>query len=417
MQLKGIIKFFTVVFIIVCVYQLSFTIATKIVENRAESVAAKGLVLDPPSSLSGAAKINYEDSVNDIFKTRRRLFLDSVQNETAYNFFWLMKYSYRDCRDRQLNLGLDLKGGMSLVLEISEEDVLKKLANNNPDAAFNKSVDQAGKLHTKEGGNFLAIFKEQYEKNVPNGKLANIFATVESYKGKINFNSSNSDVITVLTTDMNSAVSETFNVLKTRIDQFGVASPSITLQSNTGRIILELPGLDDPTRVRKILQQTAQLEFWNTYENEEVIDAIAQGDIALGTKLFNEMEGTKKDTATTAKDTTSTGISLTDLTANADTSKKSTDTSKVATKGITAKKDSSNLRPIFKYLEPNYDRENNKYGDGATIGYARGKDTAIINKYFGDEVMKTALPRDLRLLWTAKPLNEKTNVFALIAIK
>jgi SecD/SecF fusion protein len=141
-----------------------------------------------------------------------------------------MKYSYKDCRDRQLNLGLDLKGGMSLVLEISEEDVLKKLANNNPDAAFNKAVDEAGKIHTKEGGNFLAVFKEQYEKNVPNGKLANIFAAVESYKGKINFNSSNSDVIKAISTDMNSAVSETFNVLKTRIDQFGVASPTITFK-------------------------------------------------------------------------------------------------------------------------------------------------------------------------------------------
>jgi SecD/SecF fusion protein len=293
MQLKGLIKVFTIIFILVSIYQLSFTVATKIVENKAESFASKGLTLDPPSALSGASKILYEDSVSNIFKFKKRYFLDSVQNETAYNFFWLMKYSYKDCRDRQLNLGLDLKGGMSLVLEISEEDVLKKLANNNPDAAFNKAVDEAGKIHTKEGGNFLALFKEQYEKNVPNGKLANIFAAVESYKGTINFNSSNSDVIKAITKDMNSAVSETFNVLKTRIDQFGVASPTITLQANTGRIILELPGLDDPSRVRKILQQTAQLEFWDTYENEEVIDALAQGDIALGTKILTKIKQTE----------------------------------------------------------------------------------------------------------------------------
>lgn len=417
MQLKGLIKVFTIIFILVSIYQLSFTVATKIVENKAESFASKGLTLDPPSSLSGASKILYEDSVSNIFKGKKRYFLDSVQNETAYNFFWLMKYSYKDCRDRQLNLGLDLKGGMSLVLEISEEDVLKKLANNNPDAAFNKAVDEAGKIHTKEGGNFLAVFQEQYEKNVPNGKLANIFAAVESYKGAINFNSSNSDVIKAITKDMNSAVSETFNVLKTRIDQFGVASPTITLQANTGRIILELPGLDDPSRVRKILQQTAQLEFWDTYENEEVIDALAQGDIALGTKIFNENKTNGVDSATAAADTTG-GISLNDLTSNADTTKKATDSTKSTAKAdVPAKKDSSNLRPIFKYLEPNYDRENNKYGEGATIGYARGNDTAIINKYLGDEIMKTALPRDLRLLWTAKPMNAKSNVFALIAIK
>ncbi len=125
MQLKGLIKVFTIIFILVSIYQLSFTVATKIVENKAESFASKGLTLDPPSALSGASKILYEDSVSNIFKFKKRYFLDSVQNETAYNFFWLMKYSYKDCRDRQLNLGLDLKGGMSLVLEISEEDVFK----------------------------------------------------------------------------------------------------------------------------------------------------------------------------------------------------------------------------------------------------------------------------------------------------
>ena len=413
MHFKGLIKLFTIVFTLVCIYQLSFTVATKIVENKADDIASKGLSLATPANLTGAAAINYEDSVNDIFKTRRRAYLDSVQNETAYNFFWLIKYSYKDCRDRQLNLGLDLKGGMSLVLEISEEEVLKKMANNNPEPIFNQSVNEAAKIHTKEGGNFLKTFQSQYEKNAPNGKLANIFAVVESYKGKINYNSTNDEVIKVISVDMGSAVSETFNVLKTRIDKFGVASPNITLEKNSGRIILELPGIDDPTRVRKILQQTAQLEFWQTYENEEVIDLIAQGDIALGARIFNETAATE-DTATAANtsETVKEGISLSDLT-------KDTDVVADTAAKTTAKtgKDSSNLRPIFKYLEPNYDRENNRYGEGATIGYARGQDTSILNTYLGDAIVKASLPRDLRLLWTAKPINPKSNVFALIAIK
>src|SRR5690606_29556577 len=138
-----LVKFFTIIFALVCVYQLSFTVATKIVENKADAVASSGLELTVPTDLKGGDAINYEDSVSTIFKARKRAYLDSVQNETAYNFFGLIKYSYKDCRDRQLNLRLDLKGGISLVLEIAEEEVLKKLANNNPDPVFNKSVDEA----------------------------------------------------------------------------------------------------------------------------------------------------------------------------------------------------------------------------------------------------------------------------------
>lgn len=407
MNFKGLIKFFTIIFALVCVYQLSFTVATKIVENKADVVASNGLELAVPTGLKGGDAINYEDSVSTIFKTRKRAYLDSVQNETAYNFFGLIKYSYKDCRDRQLNLGLDLKGGISLVLEIAEEEVLKKLANNNPDPVFNKSVDEAAKIHSKEGGNFLKTFLGQYEKNAPEGKLANIFVPVETYKGKINYNSSNEEVVKAIAVDLNSAVNETFNVLKTRIDQFGVASPNITLESNSGRILLELPGADDPTRIRNILQQTAQLEFWQTYENEEVIELIAQGDIALGARLFNEGE-TLDDDADKTDSVSSSGISLSDLTGGATPD---------STTSAAGKKDSSNLRPIFKYLQPNYDQENNRYGEGATVGYARGQDTAILNKYLSDPIVKANLPRDLRLLWTAKPLSRNSNIYALIAIK
>jgi SecD/SecF fusion protein len=405
MQLKGLIKFFTVVFILVCAYQLAFTVMAKLVDNKAEAFAAKGLVLTAPSGLSGSDKINYEDSVSAIFKQKKRLYLDSVQNETAYNL-GIFKYSYKECVDKQLNLGLDLKGGMSLVLEISEEDVLRKLSNNHPDVAFNKSVDEAQKIHAKEGGNFLNIFKQQYEKNAPNGQLANIFGALESYKGKINFKSSNEEVLKVIAEDLSSAVGETYNVLKTRIDQFGVGSPNISLQSNTGRIILELPGVEDPTRVRKILQQTAQLEFWDTYENEEIIGLIAQADIDLGTKLFNEVEGAEAEEATA--DTSAKGISLSDLTSEValnDTSKKA---------GI---KDSSNLYPIRKLLALQYDQQSGQAYEGPLVGIALGKDTATLNRYFSDEIVQSSLPRDLKLTWSAKPIYKEKSVFGLYAVK
>ncbi len=403
MQLKGLIKSFTIIFILVCLYQLSFTVATKIVENRADTYATRGLSLDPPASMNGAQKIIYEDSVSSLFRKNKRYFLDSVQSETAYNL-GIIKYSYKECRDRQLNLGLDLKGGMSLVMEISEEEVLRKLANNNPDPAFNAAVDAAFKKHSKDGGNFLSIFGDEYNTANPNGKLANLFASIESYKGKITFASSNSDVIKVLDADMSSAVNETFNVLKTRIDQFGVGSPNISLQSNTGRIILELPGLDDPTRVRRILQQTAQLEFWDTYENEEIIGLLAKADNDLGSKLFGEEDKNAKPTV----DSTSGGISLSELADGViDTTKK----------GETTDKDSSNLYPIRNLLALQFDQQTGQAYEGPLLGIAMGKDTAKINRYLGDDVCKPIFPRDLRFVWSAKPLYKDKAIFGLYGIK
>lgn len=418
MQLKGIIKFFTVVFALVCAYQLSFTVATKMVESKADQFAQKGLTLDPPSTLTGATKIAYEDSVSSLFKTQRRYFLDSVQSETALNLGFI-KYSYKDCRDKQLSLGLDLKGGMSMVLEISEDEVLRKISYENKDAAFNQAIEAAKKAQAGQQGDFMALFASEYAKIAPNGKLAAIFAPLEAYQNKINYSSTNDQVLKVLNTDMESAVQETFNVLKTRIDQFGVGSPNITLQSNTGRIILELPGVDDPTRVRRILQQTAQLEFWDTYENEEVIELLAKADKDLGEKMFNEQNGGKVDSSLTSTvDSTVKDNALAALTNSAATDSGKVDTGKTATLTApkTAKKDSSNLFPIRKYLRLQYD-EKNGYYEGPSVGIAVGKDTAKLNSYLATDIAKSNFPRDLKFLWGAKPLDKQANIFSLYAIK
>ena len=415
MDLKGIIKLFTVVLFVVCVYELSFTFVSRRVESNADSYAAKGRQLPAPSDLTGDALSTYKDSVES---ARRRYFLDSMQTQTVYNLGFI-KYNYKECNEKQIRLGLDLKGGMSLVLEISEDDVLRKLSENNRDAAFNQAIVKAKTLQATDGSDFMSLFAKAYKEVAPNGKQAAIFASLPKYQKSLNFSSTNEQVIAVISEQMNSAVNETFQVLKTRLDQFGVASPTITLQSNTGRIILELPGVDDPSRIRRILQQTAQLEFWNTYENEELINNLIEADKALGAKMFkdgnNGQDSTGKKTDTTGK--SDGGGLLGNAVISTDTAKGKADTSK-GKKGLAdnkSKLDSTKLNPILRILYPRADNQNGVY-PGPSIGASFGKDTALVNQYLGLDIVRSNFPRDVKFLWGAKPINDK-NVYELYAIK
>ena len=258
---------------------------------------------------------------------------------------------------------------MSLVLEIAEDEVLAKMSDDSKDPAFNEAIKKAKETKATNGSDFMAQFSKSYKEIAPNGKLSAIFAALPKYNKLLNYNSTNDEVIAVLSAQMKKSVDETFQVLKTRIDQFGVASPNITLQSNTGRIILELPGVEDPSRIRRILQQTAQLEFWNTYENEELIQNLIDADKALGAKMETEKDG--KDSIAGKKDSTS--ISTNELlgTATADSMKG---------KATAAKKDSSKMNPLLRILYPRVDNQNGVY-PGPSIGVAFGKDTAKVNEY------------------------------------
>jgi SecD/SecF fusion protein len=410
MQLKGVIRFFTIVLSVVCLYQLSFTVASRMVESKAEKFA-RAKVGEVPTSLAGQERVFFEDSLEREFRRVRREYLDSIQNETILNL-GIVKYTYKDCRDKQINLGLDLKGGMNLVLEISEDDVLRKLAYNSKNPTFNKAIELAVKKQTEKEGDFLTLFGEAFKEVDPNAKLAAIFAPIETYQGKINYNSTNDEVIKVLQADMKAAVGNTFNVLKTRIDQFGVAAPNISLQEGSGRIILELPGVDDPTRVRRILSQTAQLEFWDTYENEEIINYLDQANSALRT-LFSfkkEEETTQNDTTATASDDAA-SILLGDSSAT-----KATKDSAATVKADTANK---NLNPLFDVLYPSIyqDGQNMRTAEGPIVGRAMGKDTAKVNRLLAMDEVRGVFPRDLRLLWGNKPVSKDANVFPLYAIK
>lgn len=413
MDLKGIIKLFTIVIALVCVYELSFTFVSRSVESKADSFAAKG-INPAPAGLSGEALVSYQDSIEGVKKIRRRLFLDSVQNQTVYNL-GIIKYTYKECNEKQIRLGLDLKGGMSLVLEISEDELLRKLSENNKDAAFNMAIQKAKQLQTTSNADFMTLFAQAYKETAPNGKLAAIFASLPKYQKSLNFSSTNDQVIAVLTTQMNDAIKETYQVLKTRIDQFGVASPTITLQSNTGRIILELPGVDDPSRIRRILQQTAQLEFWNTYENEELINNLVEADKALGAKMFRE-SAAGKDTTAAATDSTKAKTDDSNLLGNAVVT--GTDSTKKDTKALAnnkSKADSTKLNPLLRILYPRADNQNGVY-PGPSIGMAFGKDTAKVNEYLGMDIVRSNFPRDVKFLWGAKPANAN-NVYELYAIK
>jgi SecD/SecF fusion protein len=415
MDLKGIIKFFTVVFFIVCAYELSFTYFSQRVESKADEYAAK-TAPENKGSRAGADLVAYEDSVGNARKVLRRYYLDSMQNRTVYNL-GLIKYTYKECSDKQIHLGLDLKGGMSLVLEIAQEDLLKKLSENSKDPAFNLALKNA-RTKTSEGGNsdFMTNFASEYRKAAPDGKLAAIFAALPKYQKSLTFSSTNDQVVTVLRTQMAEAINATYQTLKTRIDQFGVASPTITLQSNAGRIILELPGVDDPSRIRRILQQTAQLEFWDTYENTEIYPSLVQADKAISSLLSAKKAGTDTTKADSTAVSALAGSLLSNEPAAGDTGAKAKgDTSKTAA-APAAKKDSSNVNPLFKILNPVADNQG-QLAPGAAVGLSFGKDTALVNTYLGYDAAKANFPRNVKFLWGAKPMNAEKNVYELFAIK
>jgi SecD/SecF fusion protein len=417
-NLKGVIKFFTAVLILACLFQVSFTFLANHVESKADAYAATHVSTLVNPNLSAAEQVAFKDSVADVEKGFRRNYLDSVAGLPIVDVWGLRDiYTYKFCRDHALTLGLDLKGGMSLILEIREDDVLRNISNNSRNAQFNKAIENAKEAQKNNQSDFLTLFKQEFEKLNKDAKLAAIFGSIEAYQGKINANSSNDEVVNVLRKDFDAAIKNTFNVLKTRIDQFGVASPNVSLQENTGRIILELPGVDDPARVRKLLQQTAQLEFWDTYEVGEVYNFMEQAY-----KHVEETAGLDKDTIAVA-DTLLTAaadnpFANTDTAAkaNADTSKTKTAIADTGKAKAEAKDNQRKASPLLEVLRPNATQDG-KWAEGPFVGYALGKDTGRVNRILARQDVKAIFPRDLKFLWGAKPSFKEGNYFTLYAIK
>jgi SecD/SecF fusion protein len=407
-NLKGVIKTFTIILIIVCFIQLSFTWLAKSVESKADAYASDKAGTAQLTGLSATEQLTYQDSLARVHSINRRNYLDSVSNLPIVGGLDFLTYHF--CRDNSLKLGLDLKGGMSLIMEISEDDVLRRLANNNKGEVFNKAIDNAKKAQANTQTDFLTLFQKEFEALNKDAKLAAIFANVELYQGKISFNASNDEVIKILRVDFENALENTFKVLKTRIDQFGVASPNISFQKSTGRIMLELPGVEDPSRVRKLLQQTAQLEFWDTYDNRELI-----GFLGNAYENANALKAKKEETPTLVVDSAATATTLTDSTAKSGSlldslAEQTTEVAKDTTKGV------DDISPLRKVLEPRFSQEGGA-GEGPVVGLAFGKDTAEVNRLLGNPLVKSAFPPDVRLLWGMKPFGNDGRVYALYAVK
>jgi SecD/SecF fusion protein len=338
MQGKGLVKFAAILLTIACLYSLSFTWIAKHVENKAKDYANG----DPQ---------------------KEKAYLDSMDTQPVFGGLKYITYQY--AKEREIPLGLDLKGGMNVTMEISLTELVRNLANNSTDANFNAALRNAeARLKTSQK-DFISLFGEEYEKISPDGKLAPLFSTKEN-AANIKINASNADVLAFLKKESESAIDRSFNILRTRIDKFGVTSPNIQLQEGSSRILIELPGVTEPDRVRKLLQGSAKLEFWETYENPEIFPLLENINKVLASTNAAPADTTAKamtakaDTsakATTAKADTSAGGKLASL-GKRDTTKK--DTSAALSKN---QAELARNNPLFSILSPNtYQAENGQTG-------------------------------------------------------
>jgi len=371
MRNKGAIQLFTIVFILVCIYQLSFTLVTRKVEKQAREYAQG----DP---------------------VKQRNYLDSLSSVPVYSL-GVIKYTYVDCKEREIQLGLDLKGGMNVILEVSVEDMLRALSNYSTDSTFNKAIRQAKERQRVSQADFITLFAEEFQKIDPNGSLAAIFSTVE-LKDKINFRSSNDDVIKVLRSETQAAIDNAFNIISNRIDQFGVVNPKIQRLETQGRILVELPGITEPERVRKILQSTANLEFWLTYENSEILPSLIQANSRLREILQAEKAASDSLKQKTTKPAQTVEEKKTELSLLEKLEKDTT----AADTGVSGLESWNQQNPLFAVLRPNIDR-NNAPLPGSMVGLVHVKDTGKLNYYLSLKPIKAVLPRDVRFLYSSKP--------------
>jgi SecD/SecF fusion protein len=409
MQSKGAIKFLAIALALVCIFQLSFTYCTRSVESDAVEFAENSNAVEMAKVLAKGDVAREAYLTDSIKGAMEQHYLDSMSNEEIYNFAWIRKYTYKDCKQKELNLGLDLKGGMNVTMEISLPDIVMALSGNNQDPAFLKAVAMADKAQESSDQDFLVLFERAWNQVNPNGRLASIFMV--GLKDKINFNTSNEEVMKVVRTEANDAVDRTFNILRSRIDRFGVTQPNIQRLSTAGRILIELPGIKEPERVRKLLQGTAQLEFWETYEYSEVTSFMEMANKKAASLLTRDTTSLKDSTALAAGDSTAADTTTASLLnkVNTDSTKKDESFEEYAKKN-----------PLYAYLTPAVVQdESGKYfpARGPVVGYCKVIDTAKVGMILRNPEVKSVFPREMRLAWTNKPKDEKNPVLQLIALK
>jgi SecD/SecF fusion protein len=375
MQNKGIVKFIAIVLILVCCFYLSFTSVTRHYESKAAAMGEKA----------------------------GQEYLDSIMNEKVYCGI----YSFKQCRELEMGLGLDLKGGMNVILEVSVPDVIDVLADHKTDAAYKKSMEEAKKEEETSQDDFISLFIKYWKQNSNGRPLAAVFAT-QQMKGKVSTQSSDSEVESALRAEVQSAVDNSFNVVRNRIDKFGVVQPNIQkLEGQSGRIMVEMPGVKEPERVRKLLQGSANLEFWETYNTQEIVPMLAQLNQKYAITNGAAEEVADSTVAEAAADTTA--AAATDLAAKlAKKDAKAEDAKAVA--------EAKKQNPLFSVFQP-------VQGQGlAIVGYANARDTAEVDKIIYSDIAAQVLPAECKLRWGAKPedfggQNTKGDIFALYALK
>ncbi|WP_276806582.1 protein translocase subunit SecDF, partial [Bacteroides stercorirosoris] len=378
MQNKGFVRIFAVLLTLVCVFYLSFSFVTRHYNNKAKEYAKGDLKLEQD-------------------------YLDSLSNEKV----WFGNWTLKQCREMEISLGLDLKGGMNVILEVSVPDVIKALADNKSDEAFNQALANAAKQAITSQDDVITLFVREYRKIAPDARLSELFAT-QQLKDKVNQKSSDAEVEKVLRSEVKAAVDNSYNVLRTRIDRFGVVQPNIqSLEDKMGRIMVELPGIKEPERVRKLLQGSANLEFWETYNAKDVAPYLQAADNKLRSILANEVQNDS-----VAVDNTAAAPAV------AQTTTSTADSLAAALKGET-KAQTADLAQIKKEHPLLAILQVNGGGQGPVVAYANYKDTADINKYLSMKEIQAELPKDLRLKWgvSAYEYDPKGQTFELYAIR
>ncbi|MBP3774902.1 MAG: protein translocase subunit SecDF [Bacteroidaceae bacterium] len=376
MQNKGLVKVFAVLLVLVCIYYLSFSFVTRHYEGKAAKMEAKA----------------------------GQYYLDSLKNEKV----WFGAYTLKQCQEMQIGLGLDLKGGMNVVLEVSVPDVIKSLADHSTDPNFTKALAQATAEAQKSQDDFISLFVKDFQAIAGKDKLNTVFAT-QQLKGKVNTRSTDSEIENVVRSEVKAAVDNSYNVLRSRIDRFGVAQPNIqTLEGQMGRIMVELPGIKEPDRIRKLLQGSANLEFWETYDASIILPYL--------TTVDSKLAATVGDADTTAVAAAEPDTTQAD-TSSSDAILKAKLTGNQAQQANATSADLEKIKrehPLLAILQPVPSQSG-----GCMVGYALARDTAEVTALLNSEIAKSALPEDLSLKWGVKPseLSQKQELYELYAIK
>lgn len=390
MKSKGAVKFFAVALVIVSIFQLSFTYVTNKIENDAKEFAKGNPALESA-------------------------YLDSVSRIPVYNFIGLKKFTYLQCKERELNLGLDLQGGMNVTLEVSLSDLVRGLSNNNPDPKFNAALETAKQRMATSQKDYITLFSEAFTEIAPDAKLSAIFANPAN-KEIIKLSSTNEEVLSYIREEANQAIDRSFQILRARIDKFGVTQPNIQKLEGSGRILVELPGVDNPARVRKLLQGSAKLEFYETFPNPEAFKHLNTANDVLK-KLSVSATSPSIDTTATSADTTKSALAGL---GSADTKTTAADSAKADTAKANAQKSYEEFakeNPLFALLRPYADDKGSLIEKGSSCGTALIKDTAKINVMLNKAEVKMALPGNIKFAWEYKGFGENQEGVILHALK